>query len=264
MLKIGEFSKLSHLTVKALRFYEKKGLLIPASTDKWTGYRSYCICQLDVASKIKFYRQLGLSIDEIKSILSGSDPKRVLEKKLVLLRCEREDITTRLSIIDRILKEDEEMKYHVIEKEIPEQTVYFSEALLHHYCDMMHWIPKVKDECREVNPGLKCVSPPYEFIEYLDGEYKEHDIVVRYNEAVTAKGKDLENIRFKTLKPAKVLSLYHRGSYENLGEAYAYIMRYAERNGYKVAGYTRECYIDGIWNKDDIQDWLTEIQLPVK
>ncbi len=39
MIKIGEFSKLSHLTVKALRFYEKEGLLEPMSIDEWTGYR---------------------------------------------------------------------------------------------------------------------------------------------------------------------------------------------------------------------------------
>ena len=41
MLKIGDFSRLSHLTVKALRFYEKEKLLIPASVDEWTGYRFY-------------------------------------------------------------------------------------------------------------------------------------------------------------------------------------------------------------------------------
>ena len=39
MLKIGEFSKLSHLTIKALRFYEKRGLLIPRKVDEQTGYR---------------------------------------------------------------------------------------------------------------------------------------------------------------------------------------------------------------------------------
>ena len=39
MIKIGEFSKLSHLTVKALRFYEKEGLLEPMSIDEWAGYR---------------------------------------------------------------------------------------------------------------------------------------------------------------------------------------------------------------------------------
>ena len=59
MLKIGEFSRLSHLTVKALRFYEKEGILLPASTDKWTGYRLYETAQLEAAASVKAYRQLG-------------------------------------------------------------------------------------------------------------------------------------------------------------------------------------------------------------
>ena len=40
-------------------------------------------------------------------------------------------------------------------------------------------------------------------------------------------------------------------------------MKYAEDNGYQPAGLTRECYIDGIWNKESAEDWLTEVQLPV-
>lgn len=41
-------------------------------------------------------------------------------------------------------------------------------------------------------------------------------------------------------------------------------MKYAEQNGYSVAGLPRECYIDGIWNKESEEDWLTEIQLPIE
>ena len=81
MLKIGDFSKLSHLTIKALRFYEKEGLLKPASIDKWIGYRFYETSQLEIASKIKSYRQLDLSIEEIKAIFNGSDVKEILQKK---------------------------------------------------------------------------------------------------------------------------------------------------------------------------------------
>ncbi len=55
MLKIGEFSKLSQITVKALRFYEKEGLLIPASVDEWTGYRFYNTEQLETAARIKYF-----------------------------------------------------------------------------------------------------------------------------------------------------------------------------------------------------------------
>ncbi len=52
MLKISDFSKLSHLTVKALRFYEKEGLLKPASVDEWNGYRFYETSQLEIAAKV--------------------------------------------------------------------------------------------------------------------------------------------------------------------------------------------------------------------
>ena len=74
----------------------------------------------------------------------------------------------------------------------------------------------------------------------------------------------LESIKFKKLPAAKVLSIFHKGAYEEIGEAYAFIMKYAEENGYKVAGLARESYIDGIWNKDKVEDWLTEVQLPVE
>ena len=263
MLKIGEFSKLSLTTVKALRFYEKEGLLIPASVDDWTGYRFYETAQLETAAKIKSYRQVGLSIEEIKSIFSGEDAGMILSEKAVSLRKLKADTEHQLSVIEFIL-EEKEMKYQVTVKEIPEMIVYSSATVLAKYADAMQWIPSVGQECLKLNPELKCAEPPYEFCEYLDGEYKEADIRIRHNEAVTAFGKENENIKFRTLPKAKVLSIYHKGAYDNIGEAYAYIMEYAEKNGYEVAGLARESYIDGIWNKESVSDWLTEIQLPIK
>ena len=263
MLKIGEFSKLSLTTVKALRFYEKEGLLIPASVDEWTGYRFYETAQLETAAKIKSYRQLGLSIEEIRSIFSGEDAVRILSEKAESLRKRKADTEQQLSVIEFIL-EEKEMKYQVTVKEIPEMIIYSSETVLAKYADAMQWIPSVGAECLELNPGMKCAEPPYEFCEYLDGEYKETNIRIRHNEAVIAFGKENQNIQFRTLPAAKVLSIYHKGAYDDIGEAYAYIMEYAEKNGYEVAGLARESYIDGIWNKESVNDWLTEIQLPIK
>ena len=263
MLKISEFSKLSHLTVKALRFYEKEGLLKPASVDKWNGYRFYETSQLETAAKIKSYRQLDLSIEEIKAVFNGSDVKEILQEKFKSLTEEKQMIESRLSIIKTIL-EDKEMKYQVTEKVIPEKIVYTAETVLKTYSDSMQWIPSVGQECLKLNPDIKCAEPPYEFCEYLDGEYKETNVRIRHNEAVTTFGKENERIKFKTLPEAKVLSIYHKGSYDNIGEAYAFLMKYAEQNGYTAAGLARECYIDGIWNKESEEDWLTEIQLPIE
>lgn len=129
----------------------------------------------------------------------------------------------------------------------------------------MHRISaELKAKPSKLNPELKCAEPSYEFCEYLDEEFRETQVHIRHNEAVTAYGKENERIKFRTLPAAKVLSIYHKGAYDNIGEAYAYIMEYAEKNGYEVAGLARESYIDGIWNKESVGDWLTEVQLPVK
>jgi len=263
MLKIGEFSKLSHLTIKALRFYEKEGLLVPKSIDDWTGYRFYETSQLEDAAKIKAYRQLGLSIEEIKEILSGADLKMIFAEKAEMLKKQKADIDVRLSIINHIL-EEEEMKYQVTVKEIPTTIVYYTEVRVPQFSHMMQLIPQLGEECRQLNPQIKCTEPGYEFCEYLDEEHKESDILIRHNEAVDRMGKESDRIKFREIPATKVLSIFHKGAYEEIGEAYAYIMKYAKENGYKVAGLSRECYIDGIWNKESVEEWLTEIQLPIE
>lgn len=263
MLRIGEFSKLSLTTVKALRFYEKEGLLVPASTDPQTGYRYYETAQLETAARIKSYRQMGLSIEEIKNIFAGADLRSILSEKAEKLRKLQQNTEFQLSVI-RFVLEEKEMKYQVSVKEIPEMIVYTAETVLEKYGDAMQWIPSVGAECLALNPGLQCAQPPYEFCEYPDGEYKESNVKIRHNEAVTAFGRESDSIKFRTLPAVKVLSIYHKGSYDSIGEAYAFIAEYAEKNGYEIAGLARESYIDGIWNKESVSEWLTEVQLPIK
>ena len=263
MLKIGEFSKLSMLTVKTLRFYEKEGLLEPASVDAWTGYRLYETAQLQLAARIKAYRQLGLSVAQTRKILDGADEKPILLEHARKLREQQGQISTSLSIIDNLLK-GSDMDYQVTVKTVPAAIVYYSEATLANYSDAMQWIPAQGAECRALNPSLKCTEPPYEFVEYLDGEYRDADVRVRHSEAVVSFGVESESIKFREVPEAKVLSIYHKGAYDRLGEAYAFIYKYAEDNGYRVAGLSRECYIDGVWNKDAVDEWLTEVQLPVE
>ena len=67
-LKIGEFSRLMQVTVKTLRHYEQKGLLIPDEVDEWTGYRYYSITQMQKLNSIRHLQQLGFTLDEIKDL----------------------------------------------------------------------------------------------------------------------------------------------------------------------------------------------------
>ena len=67
-LKIGEFSRLMQVTVKTLRHYEQKELLVPDEVDEWTGYRYYSITQMQKLNSIRQLQQLGFTLDEIKDL----------------------------------------------------------------------------------------------------------------------------------------------------------------------------------------------------
>ena len=263
MLKIGEFSRLSMLTIKALRFYEKEGLLLPARVDQESGYRFYETDQLAAAATIKALRQLDFTVDEIKAHLGGIPLQDALSRKKAELQQRQSDISARISIINYLLEESK-MKYQTIVKEIDETIVYSEERVLENYSDVTTLVLESAEECLRLNPDIECVSPDYSFCEYLDGEYKESNIRMRYSQAVTRTGIENERIKFRALPATKALCIYHKGSYDRLGEAYSFIYNYAEQNGYEIAEFHRECYIDGIWNKEDPEDWLTEIQLPIK
>lgn len=70
MLKIGEFSRLSRISIRMLRHYDEAGILKPQSVDPVTGYRFYGEQQLLHACKIQILRQMGFGVNAIGAFLS--------------------------------------------------------------------------------------------------------------------------------------------------------------------------------------------------
>ena len=78
------------------------------------------------------------------------------------------------------------------------------------------------------------------------------------------KKEDSALVKFRELPEITAACIFHKGSYDNFPDTYAAILRFIEENGYEICGNIRENYIDGIWNKDREEDWLSEIQIPVR
>lgn len=267
MYRIGMFSKLGRVTVKTLHHYDEVGLLIPAHVDEENGYRYYYASQLFQLNKIVALRQMGFSISEISAIVGGHDVSGILMQRKSELESEAKNVADQLFRLNHYINEHKEgkvMNYQAVIKEIPGFTVYSAKYTLPDYQSLNQIMPAMGEKVTRANPGLKCVEPGYCFNVYLDGEYRDKDINVEICEAVTRRGKDGDGIIFKDIPPVTVVSVLHRGAYEKLGEAYAYAMQWVEQNGYTISDNVRESYIDGIWNKDNVDDWLTEIQVPVK
>lgn len=266
LYRIGEFSKLTKTTIKTLRYYDEIDLLKPEHIDPFTNYRFYTTNQLVELHRIQSLRQIGLSIDEIKLLIAGENVNTILEKRKVEVLQELQDAQDQLSRIEFILSGKEEMQfmnYQAIIKKLPECIVYSKTMTIPSYDAYFQVIPAIGEKVMAKYPDLKCSVPEYCFICYLDGEYREKDINVEYCEAVIELKPDFDDIKFKKIESTTAVSVMHKGPYSKLPQAYAYIFKWIEDNGYMATGSPRESYIDGIWNKENEEDWLTELQIPV-
>ncbi len=117
MLSIGEFSKISHLTMKTLRYYDEIGLLKPAFIDAKNGYRYYDIFQLEIALLITRLKTYLFSLEEIKDILEDRENTELLNSKM---KGKQENLTQQITYYSSLLKKlkldiqqlNEKGKYH--------------------------------------------------------------------------------------------------------------------------------------------------------
>src|ERR1700733_5162963 len=74
VLSIGDFSRMTHLSIKTLRHYHQVGLLAPAEVNPDTSYRYYTTDQVPAAQVIRRFRDLGMPVDEVRAVLEAPDP----------------------------------------------------------------------------------------------------------------------------------------------------------------------------------------------
>lgn len=86
MLKIGDFSKLSRISIRMLRHYDEHGLLTPASIDPMTGYRYYGEDQLMEAERIQALKGMGFALSVIREILEKYEEPEEMERFLLIKR----------------------------------------------------------------------------------------------------------------------------------------------------------------------------------
>ena len=269
MLKIGDFSKLGHVTIKTLRYWDEIDLLKPDYVKAENGYRYYSIGKLAMVHEILSLKELGLYLEDIRSMLrSGMRNDRLLE----LLRIRRAELIDemhlcekRISKIDRMtdLAKKEKSMENVEIRELPEVVVASMRTKIADYNQLFSIVPPMGEKM--IQQGAVCRIPEYCFNIYHDGEYREKDIDVEICEAVNEAREDGDGIVYKKVDgvPAAAV-IMHKGGYDSLRESYSGIMAWIEDNGYEVTDNPRESYIDGIWNRENPDDWRTEIQIPVR
>ena len=268
-LKIGEFSKMMQVTVKTLRHYEQKGLLIPDDVDEWTGYRYYSITQMQRLNTIRGLQRQGFSLEEIKDLFedeSQTPSVAQLTKKI-------EETERQLQILmerrHQLLKwMDSHKQIRTMEKfsiqSLPEIIVASHREIIPDYSALGQLcVNKIGPEMQRL--GCKCPPPGYCFTIEHHQEYRATDLDIEYFEQVEEMGTDNTIIQFKRLPAVpKALCMKHVGPYERFHESFTEAFAYMEEQGYKLAGPLRTSYIDGVWNKANPEEWSSIIQIPIE
>ena len=262
LYRIGLFAQMNRITVKALRFYEEQGLLLPAKIDEESGYRYYTMSQMETLHRILALKEAGFTIEDMKHLNASGDERGFLLRKKKALLEKIAELTLQLSKIDGYLMAGgNSLSAPVMVKTIPETVCAVMRRRIDSYDALFEIMPEMGGYMEDA--GCTCALPEYCFTQYLEPGFQEAQILVEVCEAVTEKKADRGCLRFRTIPETRAACIYHKGSYRDFPKTYEVILRYIEENGYEICGNIRESYIDGVWNKDSEDEWLSEIQIPV-
>lgn len=280
MFRIGEFSRLSRVSVRMLRHYDQLGLLKPSHTDSFTSYRYYSADQLPRLNRILALRDLGFSLEQIGGMLDEEFPS---EQFLGMLKLKQAEIEQQIqnehlrlarleARIHQMNGKGSQQMYDVILREIESQLVLAFREVVPDDDRIQYMFEEAETYVAQFQ--ARADKPPMTI--YHDQEYREKDIdaeVILPLKFAIAGRADMRVVELPPIKTAACV--VHTGDYGTIYQAYNSLMQWIEANHYRMAGPIREVYLrytaDGLgfdlpptYIAKDSNSFVTELQLPVE
>ncbi|PVZ08452.1 MerR family transcriptional regulator [Actinomycetospora cinnamomea] len=262
-MTIGEFARVTQLSVRTLRRYHEAGLLAPEHVDPHTGYRYYATAQVGTAQAIRRFRALGMPVAEVAQLVAtGDDDARHALLAAHLRRLEVQLETTREAVaaLHRLLDPTRE-RVHVTRRAAPARTVAAVVA--------------------EVD-GPQAETWYGEAMAELDDALAAHGAVPDgppgglYDDALFTGGRGCAVVYVPTAAPptrgrvrpfelpARALAVaVHPGPHHDVDVTYGALGTWLVGQGLAVDGPVQETYLVGPRDTDDVAVWRTELARPV-
>ncbi len=267
MLSIGQFSRITGLTVKTIRLYHEKGLLPPSWVDQESSYRYFTERDVERARAIADLRALELSLAEIKELLDEFEDEggalAFLESQRQKIEAKRAQLAGVARSLDKMIEAERQAldlwrsaPHEVVEKDLVPVLVG-GLRWKGSYAETGRMLGRV---CRQFG-RLACDAP---LNLYYDGEYKEQDADIESCIPVRS-GREAEGFCVHTLPGGRAVSLMHRGPYSEISRSYARLMGHFQERSLEPLLPIREIYRKGpgLLFRGNPKKYLTEIQVPV-
>lgn len=263
LMTIGRFSRVSRLSIKALRYYDDAGLLKPARVDASTGYRYYTYAQANTAEVIRVLRSLEVPLDEVRAVVEAPErAAQVFAQHEARLQHQLDRHTRMLAFLRRLIQQEEDpMSYDITLKEVPAQHVAvlrmqvtaatIGQAVGQGYATLGQAVGR---------SGAGFAGPP--FLVMTDLVDAESPGAIELGFPVGAPFGSDGDVVGAEVPAMLVAATVHKGPYDESAGAYAAVEKWLQEHGHTAAGAPREVYLN---SPEDVppSQYLTEIQFPV-
>jgi len=281
MFKIGDFSRLTRVSVKMLRHYDEIGLLRPARIDLNTGYRYYSADQLPRLNRIIALKDLGFGLDQIGVLLAEDLSPEEIRGMLKLRRAELEQHVradlARLTQIETRLRQIEQGQHHEYADVVLRAVEGQSMATLRRIApNGGQYVAQMFTEVEAYVAAHKARAFASPLTIYYDTEYREENFDLEVAVPISREIPDYEAIRIRELPAVPMVACaVYTGSYAKGDDVLNALLVWVETNGYQIAGPMREVYVRfGVDPEPDLgipsaflaprpQLYVTEVQLPI-
>ncbi len=270
MLKIGEFSKVCQVSVKALRHWDSLGLLKPALTDVQSGYRYYSIAQVGDVNRIMALRAMGLELVQVAELLAArltaEDIRAMLRLKQVDLRQQIAHAADMLTLVETRLKQID------YAGSLPDYEVAIKAAEPRLVLAIRETVPDLERLVallEETHPYARQREGTALMAIFHDDAYdlEQVDVEVAFPvESPRTQPIPLANNRQMRLAQLpgveQMASTVHHGAWLTLSQAYIHLGNWIDQNEYQIIGVGRELFHHIDWDGAQ-QATVTELQFPV-
>ena len=277
MFRIGDFSKLAQVSIRALRHYDELNLLAPAHVDDLTDYRYYAVEQLPKIHRIVALKEMGFSLQEIQTLtedsLSLDELKGMLERKQSEVTAKLKAEQERLMLLEARLKhielEAERPAYDITLKKVSPLKILSKRQTVPHIMQMSTFCTQFFTELFNFVAKEKLSFTGHPFILYHTDGFTLENIDVEV--CIVPDGESLQRLELAepfTLRnlagTKQMASLIHHGYFHELDRAAEALLLWLGENGYHSAGAAREIHLSGpITQTGKDSPVVVEIQIPI-
>ncbi|WP_315115335.1 MerR family transcriptional regulator [uncultured Clostridium sp.] len=268
LYSIGKVGEICRITQKALRFYDKKNILSPDKVCDENGYRYYSKKTLLSVPVIKYYKQSGFTLDEMRSFLKGTTYDSIhlsFERKIHELKELQNEINLKIRSVkdwnDLIVEAQmviENDACDVAIKYIDNRSlIYLNQDFEYDYMDSIinieftNYIDSIDNAI--TGPVIICF-PSFE--DKINGKCNK----MRIMQETISECKEEASIEFGGWMAA---SCYHIGSHETINETYKKIEEWTKKRGYICSEECYERYVTDYWTTKNTDKFVTEILIKV-